>query len=91
MQQQLTEVDRAMSEFVSKVSHELGTPLTRISRYVELLEESLEDQVDANQAEMVAIAQRNVGRLHDLIEALLAPQQRRATALRSSSASTSCR
>jgi hypothetical protein len=29
-------------------------------------------QVDANQAEMLAIVQRNVGRLHDLIEALLA-------------------
>ena len=72
MQQQLMEVDRAKSEFVSNVSHELRTPLTSISGYLELLEESLQDQVDANQAEMLAIAQRNVGRLHDLIEDLLA-------------------
>jgi two-component system OmpR family sensor kinase len=72
MQQQLMEVDRAKSEFVSNVSHELRTPLTSISGYLELLEESLEDQVDANQAEMLAITQRNVGRLYDLIEDLLA-------------------
>ena len=72
MQQQLMEVDRAKSEFVSNVSHELRTPLTSISGYLELLEESLHEQVDANQAEMLAITQRNVGRLHDLIEDLLA-------------------
>ena len=72
MQQQLMEVDRAKSEFVSNVSHELRTPLTSISGYLELLEESLQGQVDANQAEMLAIAQRNVVRLHDLIEDLLA-------------------
>ena len=76
MQQQLMEVDRAKSEFVSNVSHELRTPLTSISGYLELLEESLQDQSDANQAdaqaEMLAIAQRNVGRLRDLIEDLLA-------------------
>ena len=72
MQQQLMEVDRAKSEFVSNVSHELRTPLTSISGYLELLEESLHEQVDASQAEMLAITQRNVGRLHDLIEDLLA-------------------
>jgi len=72
VQQQLMEVDRAKSEFVSNVSHELRTPLTSISGYLELLEESLQEQVDASQAEMLAIAQRNVGRLRDLIEDLLA-------------------
>ena len=72
MQEQLMEVDRAKSEFVSNVSHELRTPLTSISGYLELLEESLHEQVNANQAEMLAITQRNVGRLHDLIEDLLA-------------------
>ena len=72
VQQQLMDVDRAKSEFVSNVSHELRTPLTSISGYLELLAESLEDQVNPNQAEMLAIAQRNVGRLHDLIEDLLA-------------------
>ena len=61
MQQQLMEVDRAKSEFVSKVSHEVRTPLTSISGYLELLEESLEDQVDANQAEMLAIAHATSG------------------------------
>jgi signal transduction histidine kinase len=72
VQQQLMDVDRAKSEFVSNVSHELRTPLTSISGYLELLDESLEGQVNPNQAEMLAIAQRNVGRLHDLIEDLLA-------------------
>jgi len=72
VQQQLMDVDRVKSEFVSNVSHELRTPLTSISGYLELLAESLEDQVDANQAEMLVITRRNVGRLHDLIEDLLA-------------------
>jgi two-component system, OmpR family, sensor kinase len=72
VQQQLVDVDRAKSEFVSNVSHELRTPLTSISGYLELLGETLEGTVDSSQAEMLAITQRNVERLHDLIEDLLA-------------------
>ena len=91
MQQQLMEVDRAKSEFVSNVSHELRTPLTSIAGYLELLEESLQDQVDANQAEMLAIAQRNVGRLHDADRGPAGPQSAPSGCPSSSTASTSWR
>ena len=71
VQQQLMDVDRAKSEFVSNVSHELRTPLQSISGYLELLTKELADKVDASEAEMLEITRRNVVRLHDLIEDLL--------------------
>jgi two-component system phosphate regulon sensor histidine kinase PhoR len=67
----LEELDRAKDAFISTVSHELRTPLTSIVGYLELLAEGgmgpLEDGVSAG----VAIIERNVGRLRDLVEDLL--------------------
>jgi two-component system phosphate regulon sensor histidine kinase PhoR len=63
----LEELDRAKDAFISNVSHELRTPLTSIVGYLELISEggmgALEDGV--------AIIARNVGRLRDLVEAVL--------------------
>ena len=41
VQDQLLEIDRVKSDFVSNVSHELRTPLTSIAGYLELLNEDL--------------------------------------------------
>jgi two-component system OmpR family sensor kinase len=67
---QLRELDRAKDEFVSTVSHELRTPLTSIAGYLELMEDSF-DGLTPQQAGMVEVVGRNVGRLRNLIEDLL--------------------
>ena len=71
LQEQLMQIDRVKSEFVSNVSHELRTPLTSIAGYLELLKEDLGNEVDAEHAEMMEVMQRNVVRLRSLIEDLL--------------------
>ncbi len=71
VQDRLLEVDRVKSDFVSNVSHELRTPLTSIAGYLELLNEDLGPEVDADHAEMMQVMQRNVVRLRSLIEDLL--------------------
>ncbi|MGN6251474.1 MAG: sensor histidine kinase [Marmoricola sp.] len=71
IQDQLREVDAAKSDFVSNVSHELRTPLTIISGYLELLDEELVGEIDAEQAHMLEVTRRNVQRLRELIEDLL--------------------
>lgn len=69
---QLRDLDSVKSDFVSNVSHELRTPLTSILGYVELLEEELRDSAGAPELEMVAATKRNVMRLGELIDDLLA-------------------
>lgn len=70
--EQLRALDAVKSDFVSNVSHELRTPLTSILGYLELLEEEMRDHVETSEAEMVAAAKRNVVRLGELIDDLLA-------------------
>jgi two-component system, OmpR family, sensor kinase len=60
------------SDFVSNVSHELRTPLTSILGYLELLEEEVRDHADETETGMVEAAKRNVLRLGELIDDLLA-------------------
>ena len=70
--EQLRALDAVKSDFVSNVSHELRTPLTSILGYLELLEEEMRDRLDGPEREMVAAAKRNVVRLGELIDDLLA-------------------
>jgi two-component system OmpR family sensor kinase len=70
--EQLRALDAVKSDFVSNVSHELRTPLTSILGYLELLEEEMRDHAENSEAEMVAAAKRNVVRLGELIDDLLA-------------------
>ena len=70
--EQLRALDAVKSDFVSNVSHELRTPLTSILGYLELLEEEMRDHADNGEPEMVAAAKRNVLRLGELIDDLLA-------------------
>lgn len=72
VQQQLRDIDRARSEFVSNVSHELRTPLTIINGNLELLHDDMRDEATDVQDRMLSGARRNVARLSELIEDLLA-------------------
>ena len=69
---QLRALDAVKSDFVSNVSHELRTPLTSILGYLELLEEEVSDHADQVEREMIGAAKRNVVRLGELIDDLLA-------------------
>jgi signal transduction histidine kinase len=69
--QQLEELDRAKDAFISTVSHELRTPLTSIVGYLEMLAEGGLGPVDEGVSRGVAIIERNVRRLRDLVEDLL--------------------
>ncbi len=67
----LEELDRAKDAFISTVSHELRTPLTSIVGYLEMLTEGGLGQLDDGAYQGVAIIERNVVRLRDLVEDLL--------------------
>jgi signal transduction histidine kinase len=70
--EQLRDLDAVKSDFVSNVSHELRTPLTSILGYLELLEEEVHEHAVDSEMEMVGAAKRNVLRLGELIDDLLA-------------------
>jgi signal transduction histidine kinase len=65
------EVNQQKNEFVSLVSHELHTPLTAISGYIDLLLEAHGTQSPAKQQELLGIVKRNTERLVKLIDDLL--------------------
>jgi signal transduction histidine kinase len=67
----MDELGRAKSDFVSKISHELRSPLTSVIGYVELLAEGAPGEPSPEQIRMLAIIDRNSRRLLALIEDLL--------------------
>ncbi len=69
--QELEELDRIRNEFVDTVSHELRTPLTSIIGEVEVLADGDYGEVNAGQAQSLAVVGRNSERLLTLIEDLL--------------------
>ena len=54
-------------EFTSMVSHELRTPLTAIKEAIDVVADRTAGPVNQHQAEFLALAKRNVDRLHRLI------------------------
>jgi signal transduction histidine kinase len=70
--EQLRALDAVKSDFVSNVSHELRTPLTSILGYLELLEEEMLGRAPDAEQVMLRAAKRNVLRLSELIDDLLA-------------------
>jgi two-component system phosphate regulon sensor histidine kinase PhoR len=68
---QLEELDRAKDAFISTVSHELRTPLTNIVGYLEVLSEGGMGPLEDGVSQGVAVIERNVGRLRELVEDLL--------------------
>lgn len=58
-------------QFLSHVSHELGTPLTAIHQFVTIILDGLAGEVSAEQREYLEIALRNVHELRVMINDLL--------------------
>ncbi|MCW2775977.1 MAG: ATP-binding region, ATPase domain protein [Nocardioides sp.] len=69
---ELRTLDTAKDDFVSNVSHELRTPLTTISGYLEMVAEEFEDAMQPRHERMLEATRRNVARLKQLIDDLLA-------------------
>jgi PAS domain S-box-containing protein len=65
--EQLKELDRLKSKFVSDVSHELRTPMTNLNLYLDLLTKGRPEQY----ARYAAVLKREVGRLGRLVEDIL--------------------
>lgn len=68
--EQLRELDRTKTDFLSTVSHELRSPLTSITGYIELLRDE-SDSLRPSQSRMLDVIERNSYRLRSLIEDLL--------------------
>ncbi|GAB3196414.1 hypothetical protein GCM10027062_05590 [Nocardioides hungaricus] len=72
IQSELRSLDTARDDFVSNVSHELRTPLTTIAGYLEMVAEEFEDAMQPRHERMLEATRRNVTRLKQLIDDLLA-------------------
>jgi signal transduction histidine kinase len=72
IQNELRVLDTAKDDFVSNVSHELRTPLTTISGYLELVSDEFDGRMEPRHERMLEATRRNVARLRDLIDDLLA-------------------
>lgn len=72
IQSELRTLDTAKDDFVSNVSHELRTPLTTIAGYLEIVAEEFEDRMAPRHEKMLEATRRNVTRLKQLIDDLLA-------------------
>ena len=79
--ERLEELDRARSDFVSNVSHELRTPLTAASAGLGMLDTSARDRLRPDERALVDNARRNVERLAEQIDDLLAYNQLEAGTL----------
>ncbi len=64
-------LERVRTEFVANVSHELRTPVTVIKGFVETLLEDRADLAEEEQVRFLNMIQKNVHRLHALLEELL--------------------
>jgi signal transduction histidine kinase len=63
--------DRARSELISVVSHDLRTPLTSIIGYLEMFQDGSAGPVTAEQQAMLSVMRRNGGRLRAIADDLL--------------------
>jgi signal transduction histidine kinase len=68
----LKALDRARSDFLATVSHDLRTPLTSITGYLELLRDEDVGPVTPEQGQMLDTIHRNAAVLRNLIENVLA-------------------
>ena len=68
---QLEELDRAKSEMMSTVNHEIRTPLTSIRGYLELVIQGEGGVIPLEAGEMLRVADHNAKRLADLVDDML--------------------
>lgn len=69
--EQLCELDRLKTDFVSSASHELRTPITSIRGYLDVLVEGEAGPMTDEQRSFLQVADRNAHRLQTLVEDLL--------------------
>jgi len=69
--EELIEADRIKTEFVSKITHELLTPLTSIKGFTELLREEMSGDMNDGQKRKMDIIYRNTEKLIGLIKELI--------------------
>jgi signal transduction histidine kinase len=69
--EKLKDLDRAKSDFLAAVSHDLRAPLTSIVGYAEMLGEDAKRPLDAEQRQMLNAIDRNASRLQSLIDDVL--------------------
>jgi|GEM_PF-627506 len=69
--EELRQLDRLKSDLLANVSHELRTPLTAIKGYAEAMGDGLAGPVSEGQERALGVIQRNIQRLHGMIEQLL--------------------
>jgi signal transduction histidine kinase/CheY-like chemotaxis protein len=74
--QDLKAIERARSEFLSSVTHDLKTPLVTIHGYLDL---ALRNGIDPALAQGLRVAKRNATRLQRLIEDVLSTSDAQAT------------
>lgn len=89
--EQLRELERVKSDFVSTVSHELRTPITSIIGYLEVLEDGMVGELDEAQRGIVGRIDRNSHRLLRLVEDLLKLSQIESSTLQLNRVSTDLR
>ncbi len=80
--ERLEELDRARSDFVSNVSHDLRTPLTAARAGLGMLDASAHDRLRPDERALVDNARRNVERLGIQVDDLLAYNQLESGTLR---------
>lgn len=68
---ELKKLDQIKSEFVAVASHELRTPLTAIKNAVQLLLMEKMGELNENQKKFLAVAERNINRLMNILNDLL--------------------
>jgi len=69
--EELIEADRVKTEFISKITHELLTPLTSIKGFTELLSDETCGDINEEQKKKLDIIYRNTEKLIGLIKELL--------------------
>jgi signal transduction histidine kinase/ActR/RegA family two-component response regulator len=68
--EEVRQADRAKSEFVSLVAHEMGTPLTSILCYADVLLQEHSESLTEKQEKYVRVIRSNVGRMQVLLSDL---------------------
>lgn len=69
-EQRLQELDNIKTNFVRLLSHELRTPITVLIGYLEMLTETLEDRLEAEEAQFLQTAYNQANHLSKVIEEL---------------------
>lgn len=69
--QELAELNRMKSEFVSIVSHEIRSPLTTMKEFVSLILDEIPGKINKTQMEFLTIINENINRLTRLINNML--------------------